>query len=339
MPEQEYHNELALSSSALKDFRNMPPSEWKKIWITKEKEGKKSVALGQGSLTDDLLFNPSIVEKKYLIMEIKKPSAAISYIVENIFIPEASIGDLKDKILEFAKKAPMIDNKVGYGQTWKEDTLFIKVVDEGKEYYEFLKKSNGRHVIASEEYMASLLMSEAMKKNEAVKPYLDPKLNKFQFKILTHDDFPDKLKGCMDIFHIDKKAKELQIVDFKTADSAYYFIINIIKFGYLEQLSFYDNLLRWWLQQAGNEKYLEYKILPPMNIVIDKTHAIPYFYEYNMQDIMAAWNGYFKYGKMQKGLKDWIREIQWHILNDKWDYPMEHYLYNKIQVNLIHHGK
>lgn len=342
MPEQEYINELAISSSSVKDFKKMPPIEWKKVWITKEHEGKKSGALSQGSLTDDLLFNPKCVENKYLIMELKKPSDSVSYIIERIVGIEnvGNIADYANQIAHYAKSVPMLDGKIGWGQGkgWNDQRIFDTVLNEGTAYFDFLKAAKGKCIVTGTEYMNSLMMAEAMKKSELVKPYLDPKLNKFQFQIVTDDDFPEKLKGCLDILHWDKKKKQIRVVDFKTADSAYYFIMNVIKFGYLEQMSFYNILLREWLIN-NVENYLDYAILPPLNIVMDNKYAVPYFYEYNWKDINAAYTGYFKYGKMQKGIKDWIKEIQWHLLNDKWDYPMEHYLYGNIKLNLIHHNE
>jgi len=338
MQNPEYAATLAISSTSVKQFKNMPPIEWQKLWITKEKEQKSSIALKKGSLTDDLLFDPSIVEDRYLVMEFKKPSDTISYIVENVFNVNIPLIDLRDKIIEYAKIVPMDDNKTGYGQSWNEDTLVNKIIDGGSEYYEFLKTTNGKCVVGASEYMASLGMAEAIKKSEECKQYLNPRLNKFQFQIITDDDFPDKLKGCLDILHINDKKKQIRIVDFKTCDNAFYFISNIFKFGYLEQVSFYTNLVAIWLQE-NYEKYTKYEILPPMNIVIDSRYNTPYFYEYNFKDIQAAWNGYFKYGKMQNGIKDTIKEIQWHIIEDKWLYPMEHYLYGKINLSLISHNE
>ena len=339
MQEEKYYNTLAISSTSVKQFKTMPPIEWKKLWITKEKEQKTSISLSKGSLTDDLLFNPSAVDERYLVMEVKKPSDSISYIIENIFVPDENIflGDLKDRALECAKRAPMPDNKTGYGQSWNEDTLFDKIISAGNTYYEFLKTTNGKCVLGATEYMAALGMAEAMKKSKEVEEFLNPKLNKFQFQIITDDDFPDKLKGCFDILNINDKKKQIRVVDFKTCDNAFYFISNIFKFGYLEQMSFYNRLLFIWIQE-NSKKYGKYEILPPMNIVIDSRYNTPYFYEYNWKDINAAWNGYFKYGKMQNGIKDTIKEIQWHIINDKWEYPMEHYIYGKINLNLLSHN-
>lgn len=341
MQEEKYAQTLALSSTAIKQFKTMHPFEWKKLWITKEKEQKNTLALNKGSLTDDLLFNPSVIEDRYLVMEVKKPSDSVSFIIESVFNAEEELSNLKEKIVNSAKIVPMPEGKQGWGQGkgWGDDRIFDTVLKDGQEYYDFLKTTNGKCVVPSLEYMAALGMAEATKKCPEVADYLNPKLNKFQFQIITDHDFPDKLKGCLDILHKNDKKKELRIIDFKTADNAYYFISNVIKFGYLEQVTFYDHLLRHWLLLDGNEKYWKYTILPPMNIVIDSKYNTPYFYEYNWKDITAAWNGYFKYGKMQNGIKDTIKEIQWHILNDAWDYPMEHYLYGKISLNLITHNE
>src|ERR1019366_9253265 len=128
-----------------------------------------------------------------------------------------------------AKRVPMIGGSVGWGQGkgWTNERIVNTVIVDGTEYYEFLKTTNGKCVVGATEYMAALGMAEAVKKSEECKQYLDPKLNKFQFQIITDDDFPDKLKGCLEILHINDKKKQIRVVDFKTADDAFYFIGNI----------------------------------------------------------------------------------------------------------------
>lgn len=347
MPEQKYKDELAISQSMIKSFKSMPPIEFKKLWITGEKQHKTSDALDRGSLTDDLLFNPSCVEDKYIICEGKKPSDAISFIVEKTFlfaknlwkedVDKIDISSCRNSIIENAKLAPMLKGEIGYGQKWKEDTIIDKVSEEGSDYFEFLKSTKGKTVISNTDYMACLMMAETCKNSEIVGKYFLPENNQFQVEIVTEGEFPYNSKGCIDILHVNHERREIQEADFKTAESAFYFTSHILKFGYLEQTSFYDNLIHnKYIWNPESEYYL-YKLLPPINIVIDKFYNIPYIYEYNFKDMDAAWNGYTKYGRYQKGLEDYIKEIRWHVINDKWNYPIEHYMNNKISLDLIHH--
>jgi hypothetical protein len=335
MQDESYYNIKAISQSSIKDFRKLPPIEWKKIYITGEKAHKNSAALSKGSITDDLLFNPSTVDDKYIIWEVKKPSDSVSFIIENIFDENKTLEDLKEAVIETAKIVPMADDKIGWGQGkgWNDQRILDTVNKEGKDYYDFLKSVNGKHIIPTASYMAALRMAEEIKKNEIASYYLNEKLNKFQVALITDEDFPFKLKGLLDILHINDEKKEMRIVDFKTCDNAYYFIGNVYRFGYLDQVAFYNHLLMMWIEK--NMQYAAYTILPPMNIAIDSRYNIPYFYEYGWKDIEKSWHGYIKNGEKRDGLRDTITEIQWHIIEDKWDYPMEHYLNGKITLNLL----
>lgn len=336
MQNENYRNDLGISQSAIKDFKKMPPIEWKKIWIDKTKEHKDTESTIFGSLVDNLLFSPEEVDEQFITCEVKKPSDSISYIVEKAFDMYQTtkeerkqevfweLQDLGLSIVEFAKNVPMLDGKKGYGQGWKEATLVEKVVKEGEEYFSFLKTTNGKRVISSGDYMDALLVAEAVKSNPISAPYVDRNCNEFQVEI-----FHEGLKGALDIVHRDEKENTIRVVDFKTAESAYYFSGNVWRFGYLEQQVIYDRLFR------GAYEAILYDILPPINLVIDRTYKIPYIYEYSWRDIKNSWKGYVSNsGKAVKGLKDYIEDIKWHIDKDLWDYPREHYENGSITLNL-----
>ena len=74
---------------------------------------------------------------------------------------------------------------------------------------------------------------------------------------------------------------------------------------------------------------VNYRLLAPINIVIDKDEKTPYIYEYEWTDIIISKEGNSKFlsqlysttdhnGKIKKGWQDILEEICWHIQNCLW---------------------
>lgn len=342
MVDPNYEKLAAISQSAIKDWKKLHPLEWKRIWIDKLKERKVTDPLRFGSLVDTMLFNSDAVDDLFITMEANKPSESVCFIIDKIAnshdIQGLTIEDFKDHIIEYAKVVPMPENKVGWGQGkgWDDSRVFNTVVKTGEDYFRFLKTTQGKVVVTSGEYIDALNLKDIALSNSISAKYFDPKYNKVQFEIVTDDEFPYRRKGLLDIVHTDDEAKTIQIVDFKTAESAFYFVSNIWQFGYLDQVAFYDYLLKWWLAHDKEaKKYEGYTHLPPINLVMDRQYKLPYIYEYNWDDITCAQFGYNKNGRYIKGIEDIIKDIAWHIVNDQWDYPREMYEKGKISLNLI----
>lgn len=377
MQRTEYNRTFAVSQSAIKEFRYKSPKRWKEIWIEKQLElDKNEEAFTFGSLVDTILFTPDLIDSRFYVAEVSKiPTGELEKIVKYVYdtaenqkahkvvyeddmLPEPEVvevfrlSDLKDVILEACEK-------IEWNSRWKPETKVNKVIELGSEYYNLLAKAEGRKIITSELNFEALDIVKKLKQDKNLQKYFidtNTTRNIFQLelydKYISNDHYEVPLKCAIDILHIDEKNKTIQVCDFKTSHSAYNFIQSIKQFGYCDQLSFYTFMVQNALQnnifmeQHGLDRMTDWKILEPVNVVIDEHDKIPYLYEYDWRDIEISRRGNSEYlfslyqttnhtTKIKKGWQELLEEICWHIQNDQWDYPVEFYKTGKLKVNLI----
>lgn len=378
MQNKEYANTFAINQSALKDFRFKSPKRWKGIWIDRQEDGDKNEeGFTFGSLMDTMMFTPEELDQRFYIGNTKLPSKAIESIVrscydriirENAEIITVTADDFPDEPtllpLNLEENPDFIltacdeyqespDKEKGWNKGWKADTRITKIIKDGSDYFESLVHCNGRKIITSEINFKAIELQDILLADPDTKMYFieDEGVElKFQFEIFVNHQSQEgieiPLKGALDILRIDHKTKTLQVVDFKTSYSAHDFVNSVKKYGYATQLSFYDHLLRLWLEQDEcKEVYCDYTILNPINIVIDEYDRVPYIYEYSWTDLGLEREGNEKYlsdvytpshnHKIKKGWLQILETICWHYSNELWEKPKELYENRKIKINLL----
>lgn len=270
---------------------------------------------------------------------------------EPITKKDYGFADFKDEIL-------LACNAEDWQSRWKPDTRVNKIIEEGSDYFNLLVEANQKKIITSEMNLEAISVVNALKNSQLVNHYFKQGKtynNIYQLELFynhiddeTLQEVP--LKAALDIVHINYEKNTIQIVDFKTSYSAYDFLKSIKQYGYCDQLSFYTFVLNEMLKDKEFREYYnipeDLKMLEPINIVIDKDEMIPYVYQYNWDDIIIAKDGNEKFlfnlyqtqthaTKIKKGWKTLLKEVAWHINNNKWDYPREHYETGRIHVNLL----
>lgn len=270
---------------------------------------------------------------------------------EPIVKKDYGLSELKDEILE----ACIAED---WQSRWKSDTRVNKIIEEGTEYFNLLAEANEKKIITSETNLEAISVVNALRASELVNKYFKQgKTYKNIYQLELFYEYIDDetlqvvpLKGALDIVHVDYDERTVQVIDFKTSYSAYDFLKSIKQYSYCDQLSFYNFLLEEKLKEEEFRKEYNipegFKTLAPINIVIDKEESIPYVYEYNWDDMVISKDGNAKFlfelyqtqihaSKVKKGWLELIKEIAWHIRNNKWDYPREHYETGSIKVNLL----
>ena len=300
----------------------------------------------------------TIIEKNKQIEENNK-----SLPVEEMYIPLDLTTPHENLLLKITDNCPDKDKdgsiKYGWQNNWKAETRIKHIVEKGSEYFEYIKAANGRKIISEQQNLQAIEIRDILVKDENVRDYFIPSENNellFQLEIYSYYDFHDELstdyynitnvpiKGALDIVKINHKEKTVQIIDFKTSQSAYNFIDSIKHYGYDQQLSYYNFLLERHLRD--NNIYKGYIFKNPINIVIDFTDKIPYIYEYTDEDMYYARYGTrelltniftnFKIPiRVKQGWQNILDEICWHYVSNQWDKPKEMYLNKKIIVNLL----
>jgi len=367
---------LHLSQSSIKHWKNISPMQWKKKYIDRTEPEDENPAFLLGDLLDTLISQPHLLESRYFIAnfeklpseteckiiecvyrEIKKVNEEIDWLAESL--PEVkdklifNLGDHRDLILYCC-------NSEKWQSTWKDDTRVNKIIEKGTDYFDILAEANDRKIISSHLNMQALELVEILKKNKWTKDYLvESEGNElhFQLEIFAEYDYcidsidtvlsehrKIPIKGAIDILRINHKEKTIQIVDVKKAFSSHQFIENVRKFGYIEQLSFYKYLLKFWVKE--NPQFKDYIIISPINIVIDIADKIPYCYSYTDLDFAIAQYGnkdilhkIFNYElvpiKIKKGWEQLLQDICWHYVTNNWAAPRTMLENGIITLNLI----
>lgn len=378
MQNSDYRDVWGISQSAIKDFQFKSPKRWKEVWIDKKLDTDKNEDnFTMGSLIDTILFSPDLLDKRFYIGEEKLPSKAVAAIIRDYY---HCVLKQRDELMAVSQDLPEVvepysltmedngillqcanrycfkdgdDDKCGWQSSWKDDTRVKSLTEKGLDYFESLKAAGGRKVISHAMNVEALDLRDILYKDPTVRDYFVPSEDNdllFQLELYTTWQLPDgssiPLKGALDIVRFNHRDKTARIIDFKSSYSAFNFVSSIKQFGYCDQLSFYDYLLREWMLEACDGKFCDYKIVAPLNIVIDINDRVPYIYEYDWRDISLAADGnkaflYHLHGthdhnsRIKRGWKKLLDEIGWHWQKNLWDKPKELYENKVIKVNLL----
>lgn len=377
MQDKKYRDSFGISQSMIKDFRFKSPKKWHSIHVQKMEDLDKSdESFTFGSLVDTLMFTPEILNERFYIGDLKLPSKAVAWIIEEVFadiqkknreIAEQNLGPVPELVetvpfnlesvpeivLSMARQYPASEDQRGWNNDWKEQTIINSLIKKGDEYFNSLVEADGRKVISQKMNFEAIEIKKILLADPDVRQYFveeeGVELN-FQMEVFvnylakTGKEIP--LKGAFDILRIDHNLKTIQLIDFKTSYSAFDFISSIKKYGYALQLSYYDFLLRLWLDQECEGALCDYTILNPINIVIDNYDKIPYIYEYSWSDLEMEKMGNESFlndlfhtsshnAKIKKGWLEILETIAWHYHNDYWQKTKELYENGKIKVNLL----
>lgn len=338
----------AASPSRLGDL-DYSPLLYKQKKESSDKEA--TVFMRFGSLVDCLLTEPEKFDKKYNICSIEFPSDNIKNIVtgvfneyvENINDPKGKNGtvaflaldDFKSDILKHAKFE-------GYGQTWKEDTLFNKVKTGGQDFFMSLLSSIGKEMISFENYEQAVACVETLKTNDFTCEYFTDVEREgiehlWQVPIVWKEEGMT-CKGLIDLLLIDHVNKIIYIIDLKTtAKSVYSFEHSYIKFRYYLQGSMYfHGAVRVF---GGNPDFKDYSVQNTMFIVAEQNdYNPPFIYQMSAMDLRVGLDGgsLKSSGKLVRGYQELLEDLAWHQETDIWDYPKKVYLdKGKITLNVF----
>lgn len=351
-----------LSQSAIKSWKDLAPSKWYDQWILGNRPKKSTNALSMGSLVDTLCFEPNQFGKRFIVSEVQKPSDTVCKILMDIFnhITELNSNVKGLNNTEGQKKVVVpylevtLENRDIVDKFTKEnkyyeskpDQAYNTLIKQGTEYFGFLKKVGNKVVITEAQKTLAQELKEILYTNPITKGFFIPKKDcEVHFQVSMFGDFPIDglesiesipIKGLVDIIHINHKRKEVREIDLKFTNSAHAFADYngpVRKFDYTMQHSFYDCLIHEWLKTFNEGKYKDYEVMNALNCVIDDDIKQPYIYEYSKTDLHIK-----RYGIENTNITGWeniINEIAWHIDKNKWDYPREHILHGKIQINIF----
>ena len=319
--EDVYRADPAISYSTLSQFAREGVS-----CISHLKDKKSSEALRFGSLVDTLMTEPEQLENKFVIAEFNKPTDVISKIVTNIW------ENSDKKNINLAKINPdtilMYINNENYSSNWKDATRINKIVEEGQEYFSLLGLSEGKMLMTQYDFNKAQECVETLKSNDFTRSafYVSP----LDRHIEAHFQLKFKLVGssysirCMfDRIIVNHEEKTIQPIDLKTTGKPEeIFEESFEVWRYDLQASMYSYILRELCKR--DDYFKDFTILPFRFICINRYNQKPVIWEDKLSTIDTA----VRVNKFGEVLKSWyilLRELNWHIDNNKLDYSYETY--------------
>jgi hypothetical protein len=140
---------------------------------------------------------------------------------------------------------------------------------------------------------------------------------------ITVDGEPLMCKSLIDRLIINRKTKEITLIDLKTAFSYEEFVKSYKEFDYTHQLAFYWLAVKsYFSDEYPDENFEDYKL---NNFVVMVTTQ-PEIQECRVIDVNAE-----EISSATATILQELQEISWYVFTDQWDHTKEYYLGNGIE--------
>jgi hypothetical protein len=289
-----------------------------------------------GSLVDDLLLNPKLnIEDKYQIMEESGISDTLKSITQHIL----------DSNEEYSWEDPEMDAVIlnacdiyKYQTKWKAETRVNKIRQECRTYFHNLKWAKGKIIIPKEEYSKAVICVSALKADPYTSKYhsKDSNTEEWRHKIIQFEYNGHTIKGELDKVFIDHVNKTITPIDYKTTGTTVYsFNYDFWKFRYDFQAAVYYQGLK---EDSDVKALIEdgYILNHFLYIVVEKEMKNPpMIFKVSNAVMHVGWTGgTLSSGRELEGFRQAIQRYEFHISEDKWDYPMEYYQKKCLEIEL-----
>ena len=322
--EEEYRADKAKSYSTLSRFAREGVS-----CIPHLMDKIDSEPLRFGSLVDTVMTDASELDNKFMIVDFPKPTESIVKIVTAIW----ENSDKKTNIL--AKIDPqtilMHAGNEDYQKNWKEETKINKIVFEGQGYFELLALTEGKMVVTQSDLGLAEGCRDNLKSSNYTSKYfydnpMKPNVEghyqlKFKFTFIL-DGITYHVRCMFDRIIVDHEAKTIQPLDLKTTGKPEEeFSHSFLQWRYDLQATMYS----WILAKVCKEDdyFKDFTILPFKFICINRYNQKPLVWTYKDSLICSE-----RFGVDGIKYKSWytlLKELTWHIDNNKLDYSYEVY--------------
>jgi len=331
-----YRQHPAINQSLLKALANHPEKvlEDDKDW---------SDGLEFGDALDIILFTPDEFNEKYYVTDMDNlPQDNVKDIMQIVVanMKEGDNGYMDKDVLKAAAQ-------VGYGQSWKPETLLRKVLNEynGHEYARQLIESKGKKTLSIERHMQITHAVETLKRHEFTSRFVSDKLPEHMERLVqvplmapSHKQ-PVWYKGLLDLMLVNHEHKVIYPWDLKsTGTNVLYFPSQIMKFRYDLQAALYTYILETIISECEEggqpEDYGGLTFNPSGYTVADfgfivigsKDTNKPMRYRCTPKDLEGGlYGGTSSQGYDYKGAFQLTEELLWHRSSGKWGYPKEVY--------------
>lgn len=345
--EKLYRKDESLNFSALKDFDEQGAFEFYKRYVAKERlPFKESDAMDLGSLVDCLLTVPDTFDDKFFVISSDNSITGQSKeLVDEMFrIAKRYYNYETDEVqLQFkelfitAFENVQINKSTGEqvkfkGKNWEQ---VMSIFTEGpmSNYYDSLLENINRRGVT----MSNVDMARAIITNLLSVPKINEIFNPINSDIEVFPQYPlyfeyksFKMKGLLDVLHVNHVDKVVQEFDLKTSWTVLDFTYNRFK-------------NRYYLQEAVYNKGLEltfpgYKVLPRKYIIADsRNHIRPFIASTTTEHLEQGYKGFVTPSQVRrKGIDELIDDLRWHFDTSVWNTVREIYENNdEITLNIF----
>lgn len=297
--------------------------------------GKKidSEALRFGSLTDVIITEPEELDNRFLISEFNRPTNAVLDIILDIYneteytlfsdIPEA-------ELLSFI-------NKKEYQKNWKDATRISKISTEGSQYFDLINLTGDKTLMTNDDYNRALSCVEVLKTHPWTSKYFEE--NGIFSETESHYQLKFKITPAMasamgikiargvrcmfDRIIVDHTNKTIQPIDLKTTGKKEDFFADSFTFWrYDLQATMYWFIL--FTLCKHDEYFKDFRVLPFKFICINRWSQTPLIWTYRECNVFKT--KVDSTGKVYKPWTQLLEEVNWYLLNKKYDYSYESYI-------------
>jgi hypothetical protein len=336
VPEKDYRGLEGVNYSSLSNLASSPQS-----YKAEERKEETSYML-LGSVVDLLLTNKQRFDDEVYVMTAKKPSA------ETMLTYCSTLAETGDSLKAY--------HASGYKIT--PNAVATKFDKEGRAYFDALLEGQGKMIIDAEMLFTANQIVAELTSNPFTKRYFIeedgvdllfqvPITWSIKFKsLITGENAIAPAKSMLDVIRIDHHNKKIQPVDLKTGGEG--FIKSFWRYHRYLQAAMYTDAVACSQWDRGTD--LREYTLEPMRFVYADTNLFlsPTVFKMSSKDIAVGREGidYIEpisgsvkqdvdtiyFGTLgqtkRKGYIQLTAELDWHMKNDRWNYPYEIYKNN-----------
>jgi len=330
------------SSSSLKDFSQDRKKYYKKYILGEKVEDKDSSAANMGRIVETLLMEPHLFDDKFYMSSCTSaPTGLMLDFVEALYKHTRDATDENgivttpmNELLEAAYKDS--------GFKIKYEAVISKFIGSDAEiYYNEIRtvRSKNLTVVNTTEISIAEKIVEQLRINSTTAPIVNL-TNSSRYEIIDQMQVEGytidghKFKSMLDKVVIDHDKKTIQPYDLKCTWSVenFYEEYYLYRRAYIQAYLYYHAMAH--LVNNTESPYHGYHVEYLQFIVCDSTNYYqPLIYTLDMNDMLAAYNGFIHKGRTYPGVGDIIAALSWCVTTGTWTISHKNYLSNGI-VNI-----
>jgi len=268
-----------------------------KDYIDGNLEHLETPSLYHGSTIHKFILEP----ETFAVADLEKPSDTIVKIIDKVYnITKREIDTDINKYHEYIFGSA---RELNYGQSWKPDTLIKKVIDQGKEYYDFLLRADGKTCINQKTAAMLTAVGASINAHKAASELLSGK-GKNEQELYWG---PNKAyKSKIDRYNfLSCSLRTVNLIDLKTTSKSLEFFKDSFEYyHYDRQLAFYVDALE------------------DNNLIVNKVFIIAVETTgYHHTRVFEVHKNLINKGR--KKYKSLLERIKWHQNSQQWNESRE----------------